>query len=364
MRGYGGRFVKIDLTKSKILEESTDINIMKRFIGGKWLGAYILYKYLDPKIFPLSPGNILFVAAGPATGTPIPMASKISFFFKSPLTGIFGESTMGGNFPAAFKWVGLDGLLIIGRSEKPVYLYIDDKSIETRDAKDLWGLNTEETEKRLKSELGNEIEVAEIGPAGEKLIRFAVISHGYGPNMRESKAGRTGGGAVMGSKNLKAIVLHPSKRDVEVYDLDKVRELAREFISRSIKDPGKSGIKAYREYGTPITLAIANGDSAFPNHYWEYVETRYFNDLDPDVLKDDYYKKKVACWNCPYTCGKYSIVENDDVFKGLETKGPEYETIFSFGGNSDLADYKKIISLNVLCDRYGVDSIDMGNIIE
>ncbi|HEW93980.1 aldehyde:ferredoxin oxidoreductase [Candidatus Geothermarchaeota archaeon] len=363
MRGYGGKFVKIDLTKSKVLVEDTPMDLMKSFIGGKWLGAYILYKYLDPKISPLSPGNILFVTSGPATGTPIPMSSKISFFFKSPLTGIFGESTMGGNFPAAFKWVGLDGLMITGRSEKPVYLYITPDEIEIRDADHLWGLDTEKTEEVLISDLGREIEIAEIGPAGEKLIRFASISHGHGSRMRESKAGRVGGGAVMGSKNLKAIVLHPHEKKVDVYDVDRVKELSREFISRAVKEPSKSGIKGYREYGTPITVAIAHGDSAFPNHFWENVETPYYEDLDPDLLKEKYYKKRLSCWNCPYSCGKYSIVEEDDIFKGIEVKGPEYETIFSFGGNADLTDYKAIISLNLLCDRYGVDTIDMGNII-
>ncbi len=359
-----GKIVKIDLTKEKINIESLDIKLSRNYIGGKGLASHYLYNYLDPKVDPLSPDNIFIVATGPATGTWLPLASKIGFFFKSPLTGIFGESIMGGNFPAVFRWLGYIALVIKGRAEKPKYLYLDFDTVEIRDASDIWGLNTEETEKALMDELGKDIEVAEIGPAGERLIRFAAISHGHGTRMRESKAGRTGGGAVMGSKNLKAIVLrNPGKPVINVYDEESVRRFSKEFVKKAVGDPNKSGINAYREYGTPITLAATQAYSAIPSHYWEYLETRVYEELDPDNLKNKYYASKVACWNCMYSCGKISVIEEDGQYKGIVTKGPEYETIFSFGVLNELDDYKPVIALNLLADRYGVDTIEAGSLI-
>ena len=363
-RGYGGKLVKIDLTRGKIVEEELDQKILKKWIGGKGLAAHYLYENLDAKVDPLSPDNILFVSTGPATGTWLPLASKIGFFFKSPLTEIFGESIMGGNFPAVFRWLGYIGLAIHGRSEKPVYLYLDGENVEIRDASDLWGLNTEETEKRLMEELGRDIEVAEIGPAGERLIRFAAISHGHGTRMRESKAGRTGGGAVMGSKNLKAIVLrNPGKPIIRVYDEEAVRRNAKKFVEKAIGDPLKSGVNSYRRYGTPITLSATQANSAIPSRYWEYVETRVYEALDPEALRENFYKSSVACWNCMYSCGKISVIEEDGQYKGIVTKGPEYETIFAFGVLNELDDMKPVIALNLLADRYGVDTIEMGSLI-
>ncbi len=361
---YRGKLVEIDLARGKVVEKTLDEKLLKPYIGGKGLAIKYLMDNLDPKVDPLSPDNILFISTGPATGTWLPLASKIGFFFKSPLTGIFGESIMGGNFPAVFRWLGYIGVAIRGRSEKPVYIYMDGDEVSIRDASEIWGLNTEETEKALMDMLGKDIEVAEIGPAGEKLIRFAAISHGHGTRMRESKAGRTGGGAVMGSKNLKAIVLrNPGKPVIEVYDEEGVRRHAKKFVEKAIKDPLKSGVNSYRRYGTPITLSATQANSAIPSRYWEYVETSVYEALDPEALRENYYKSSVACWNCMYSCGKISVIEEDGRYKGIVTKGPEYETIFAFGVLNELNDMKPVIALNLLADRYGVDTIEMGSLI-
>jgi len=361
---YRGRLVKVDLTRKKVLEEEIDQSTLKKFIGGKGLAIKYMMENLDPTVDPLSPDNILFISTGPATGTWLPLASKIGFFFKSPLTGIFGESIMGGNFPAVFRWLGYIGLAIHGRSDKPIYLYLDGEDVEIRDAGEIWGLNTEETEKALMNELGKDIEVAEIGPAGERLIRFAAVSHGHGTRMRESKAGRTGAGAVMGSKNLKAVVLrNPGKPIVEVYDEEAVRMHAKKFVEKAVKDPLKSGVNSYRRYGTPITLSATQANSAIPSKYWEYIETKVYEALDPEALRENFYKSSVACWNCMYSCGKISVVEEDGKYKGIVTKGPEYETIFAFGVLNELDDMKPVIALNLLADRYGVDTIEMGSLI-
>ncbi len=361
LKGYGGRYIEVNLSSGDIKEGKSDAEILKRYIGGKWLAAYYLHKNLDPTIDPLSPENILFVAAGPATGSRVPLASKIGFFFKSPLTGIFGESFMGGNFPAAFRWLGIDYLVIRGAADKPAYLYIDDSHVDLYDARDIWGLNTEETEKALERKHGSDIEVAEIGPAGEKLIKFAAISHGYGERKRESKAGRAGGGAVMGSKKLKAIVLKPSKRSVDVYSEELLKDFVKK-IGRLIATDPSTGAANYRKYGTPGTLVPAQKMGFLPSRYWTYGQAPNYESLDPDILLKEYYDHNVACFNCPFACGHISKVK-EGLFKGLVTKGPEYETIFSFGTNAGVSGYDKLISLNVLCDRYGVDTIDMGNII-
>lgn len=361
MKGYGGKYIEVDLSDASIKIGKSDTEVLEKYIGGKWLAAYHLYKNLSPEVDPLSPDNILFIAAGPATGSIVPLASKIGFFFKSPLTGIFGETFMGGNFPAAFRWLGIDYLIIKGASDKPVYIYIEDSHVDILDARDLWGLNTEETEKELEKRHGDDIEVAEIGPAGERLIRYAVISHGYGERKRESKAGRVGGGAVMGSKMLKAIVLKPSSRGVDVYSEELLKKFVRK-IGRLIATDPTTGAANYRKYGTPGTLVPAQKMGFLPSRYWTYGQAPNYDSLNPDILLEKYYDHNVACYNCPFACGHISKVK-DGLFKGLITKGPEYETIFSFGTNAGVSGYDKLISLNVLCDRYGVDTIDVGNII-
>lgn len=360
-RGYGGSYIEIDLSSGAIKIDETRIDLMEEYIGGKWFAAYYLYNNLDPRIDPLSPENIILVAAGPVTGSKIPLASKISFFFKSPLTGIFGESTMGGNFPAAFKWLGIDYMVIRGAAREPVYIYIEDGRVDILDADWLWGLNTEETEKRLEDKHGRDIEVAEIGPAGERLIRYSVVSHGYGEYKRESKAGRVGAGAVFGSKKLKAIVLKPRRRDIDVYDVDGVREYVRK-ISRLIASDPSTGAASYRKYGTPGMMIPAQKMGFLPSRYWGYGQSENYDAIEPDKLVNEYYEHNVACYNCPFACGHYSRVK-EGRFKDLEIKGPEYETIFSFGSNAGVSGLDKIISLNLFCDRFGIDTIDAGNII-
>lgn len=359
--GYSGRYLEVDLTKGSAEFRDTPLDLVEKYLGGKWLAAYYLYKHLNPRVDPLSPENVLLVMPGPVTGTIAPLASKISFFFKSPLSGLFGESTMGGNFPAAFKWAGLDFMVIKGASEEPAYIYVDQQRAEIRDAKHLWGLNTEETEKRLEKELGLDIEVCEIGPAGESLIRYASVSHGYGDRKRESKAGRVGAGAVMGSKKLKAIVVRAKYRKVSVFDEAGLREFVKEVNRKIAEDPALGG-PSYRKYGTLATMVPAQKMGFFPVKYWQYGQTEGWDKLNPDVFVGKYFKKNVACWNCPFFCGKFSGVE-EGMLKGLTTKGPEYETTYSFGGLCDIADYEKLISINVLCDRYGLDTIETGNII-
>jgi|Deesub1362B_J571_1020462.scaffolds.fasta_scaffold00005_361 aldehyde:ferredoxin oxidoreductase len=360
--GYGGKIIKIDLSREKVIVEDTPMKILKKYIGGKGFAAKYLYDNLD-NIDPLSPENILIIAVGPASGTKIPIAAKIGFFFKSPVTMIFGESYMGGNIMAEMKWAGVDAIIIRGRASKPVYIYIHDGDAEIRDASEVWGLSTHESEDRIKEDIGdNSASVAVIGPAGENLVRYANVSHNHGPKVRESKAGRTGAGAVMGSKKLKAIAVKAGERKVDVYDSDVVSTLVKEVLTMVSKDPIGTGAKNYRTYGTPITLAYGQELGFFPSKYYTIGGTTIYDKLDPEILKEKYYDHIVACFNCIMSCGKYTCVR-EGKYKGVETKGPEYETIFAFGGLNMIDDYSALAKINEVCDLYGLDTIDTGNII-
>lgn len=359
--GYGGNIIKINLSTHRITVERTPHDFID-LIGGKGYASKYFHENLN-NIDPLSPDNIILIATGPASGTRIPIASKIGFYFVSPLTNFFGESYMGGKIMADMKWAGIDAFIIYGKSDKPVYIYAHDTDVEIRDARDIWGLDTHESETRICEDVGlKDLSVAVIGPAGENLVRFANVSHNHGTNNRESKAGRMGAGAVFGSKKLKGIAVAASERKVEVHNSDIVSTIVKEVLTKISRDPVGTGAKNYRTYGTPGMLFYALNMGFFPSHYFRVGGSIYRDELDPDNLKDNYYDHNVACFNCPFSCGKYTVVKSGE-FAGVETKGPEYETIYAFGGLNDINRYDAIAKINELCDLYGLDTIETGNVI-
>ena len=223
--GYAGKFLYIDLTKKKVESKPLDMEMARKFIGGKGFTAKILYDLLQPKIDPLSPDNVLVFATGPINGTIWPGGNKNIVATKSPLTNIYMDSYFSGGFGAELKYAGYDALIIKGKAEKPTYLWIDDANVEFRDATHIWGKTTYETYKIVKEELGDDtVKMVCIGPAGENKVRFACVDADV-----HRQAGRCGGGAVMGSKNLKAIAVRGSG-EVEVAKLDELLDLAREGI--------------------------------------------------------------------------------------------------------------------------------------
>ena len=352
--------VKVNLSSGRVAVEDTPRDFVDA-VGGKMFAARFFHEHVRPED-PFDPDNVLMLAAGPACGTRLPMASKLGLYFISPLTNLFGESYMGGNIMAEMKWAGVDAIIVTGRSDRPVYIYIHDYDVEIRDAGDLWGLTTSEAERRIKEEVGYaDASVAVIGPAGEKLVRFANVSHNSTGEGRESKAGRLGAGAVMGSKRLKAIAVKASGRGVEVYDEDGLARLARRVVGKISEDPIGTGAKNYRTYGTPGTLFAGLAKGFFSSHYFGRCGSPYAESLNPEVLRERFYKRSVACYNCPLSCGKITVVE-EGPYKGTRVKGPEYETIFAFGGLNDIADYAAIAKINRVCDELGVDTIEMGNV--
>ena len=358
MYGYAGHIVKINLSSGKVRIEDTPASFIN-CIGGKIAAANFFYENVG-NIDPLSPDNIIMFATGPANGSKILMASKLGVYFKSPLTNLFGESYMGGNLMADLKWAGVDALIIYGKSDNPVYIYMDGLNVEIRSAKHIWGLTTSESERVISEEVGDsQVSIVTIGPAGENLVKFACISHNssLGRKRRGSKAGRLGGGAVLGSKRLKGIVVRRSDSKVEIYDSNLVLTTVKEVLRKVTSDPAGTGANNYRKYGTPGTLFPGLGLGFFPTHYYSRCASVNREKLNPDIIKDKFYRSNLACFNCILACGKYVSVD------GTEGKGPEYETIFAFGGLNDIDNYKDIMRIGELCDELGIDTIEAGNVI-
>jgi len=355
-QGYGGTILKINLSSEVVTRKKTPKDLCEMYIGGKGFGAKVIYDYISHGVDPLSPENILVVSIGPASGTTIPFSSRVNFNFKSPLTGIYGEAQMGGYFAPRLKWAGVDMIILKGKASKPTYLYIDEEIAELRDADYLWGKTTYETEEIIKNDLGKDVAVMEIGPAGENLVKFACICHANGWR----QAGRAGAGAVMGSKNLKAIVAAGEKRDIEVADEEKLRELTNEILDDIKRDPKGTYAENYRKYGTPIMVEIANALHFFPTRYWSKVFLEEYESISPEAMSKIFVRSR-ACWNCPFACGKYVEV-TEGTYAGTKVEGPEYETIYAFGGLCEIDDISAIAKINDLCDKYGIDTITMGNV--
>ena len=353
---YGGHILKVNLTSGEVKVEETPDSLIREFIGGKGFGAKFLYDLVGGEVDPLSPENLLIIAGGPAAGTRIPLTSRVVFSFRSPLTNGYAESTMGGYFAPWLKWAGYDAILVWGRSEKPVYLYVDENGGEIRDAGYLWGKYTREVEETLRKELGGKSAVLEIGPAGENLVRFASVCHSEAGR----QAGRCGAGAVMGSKRLKAIAVIADRREVDVADEKAVTEFANSILNRIKNNPIETGAENYRKYGTPAMVEIANRLRFFPTRYWSDVYFEKHENIEPQAISK-YIVRNAACWNCPFACGK--IVEiKEGPYAGTRVEGPEYETIFALGGLCLIDSIPAIAKLNLLCDLLGLDTITMGNV--
>ena len=351
MKGYAEKILYIDLTRKNAKIRKVSEEYCKSYIGGKGFGAKILAEELEPKVNPYSPKNLLIFAAGPVNGLTLSGAAKICAVFKSPLTGIWGESQCGGYFAPQLKFAGYDALVIKGRSKTPVYIVIKDETAEIRDATYLWGKDTFQTEDIIKKDNGQHFQVLSIGPAGENLVRYACISHAKGRQF-----GRCGAGAVMGSKRLKAIAVSGTRK-VEV-SMPNELENFRKKLNEQIKER----LKSLREYGTPAIMALTQTTGTLPTRNWTQAEFDGFEEINAETLKGKLIKGNKACYSCLVACGKISKVETGP-YAGTEVEGPEYETLFALGslcGNNNL---ESIVKANEICDRLGLDTITAGNAI-
>jgi len=351
--GYAGKILEIDLSTGKIGTGSIKEEDRKKFIGGSGLAAKIFFDSFDPKVDPLSSENPLIIMTGPVVGTQFPGTSRFAVCGKSPLTGIWGEGTCGGNFGPELKFAEIDGIIFRGISPTPVYLAIEDDRIELRDASDLWGMDNYTLTDLLKERHGKEKrpKVLSIGPAGENVVKFAAICNDKGDFI-----GRTGMGALMGSKRLKAIVVKGTRK-VETSHSEEYTTL-RKLLIEKCRDSMVA--QSFRSMGTDagMDLGMMTGDVPIKN--WTVGEDLLLSaNLGGPAMTEKYLTKNHACSFCPIAC-KRIVKVDDGPFKTEEGPGPEYETCCTFGTmimNDDLAG---VIKANEWCNRYGMDTISCG----
>jgi aldehyde:ferredoxin oxidoreductase len=347
MNGYHGRFLDVDLGAGTIQELPLSEDYLKKYMGGATLAAALVYDRVWKGLDPLSPESPLVFSTGPFTGSPIPMVSRYAACGISPLTGYWGEATSGGRFPFRLKGSGFDGIIISGRSEQPVYLYLKDGKAEIRDASQLWGKDSYQTQKHIKDELSDsDISVACIAAGGEKQIRYASIMNDKGRS-----AGRCGMGALMGSKNLKAVVAG-GKSKPGVADPAGVQALAKQAVAEI---NGNMIATAFREYGTLMYMDMGMMLGDVPVKYFTKSEFPVER-LTGEAFRQKYSMKNYACQGCPIGCGR--LLKN---FKpGLDVDGPEYETAAAFGPLCLNTDLDSIVEANHLCNVHGLDTISAG----
>jgi len=360
--GYVDRVLFVDLSSGVIDEEALDEKTRRDFIGGYGVGARILYSRQKGAVDALGPDNVLGFVTGPLTGTPVPSGARFQVVGKSPLTGGWGDANSGGQFGPYLKFSGYDAVFVKGISPSPVYLLLDDRKAELKDAREYWGKDTYETEDGLMAQYGRQSRVSCIGPSGEHLSLIAAIM-----TERGSAAGRSGLGAVMGSKRLKAIVARGG-RPVEIADKATVDRLRMEHI-KSMQAPGRDGgmsfIDRFHNYGTSAMAANSAHSGDSPVRNWGgvgVVDVPDVKGLDADALK-----AKVArlfgCWHCPVACKAY-LKEGTGQYKyAANNRRPEYETLASFGVMCGQSDIEAINMANDICNRAGMDTISAGTVV-
>ncbi|MFH1091812.1 MAG: aldehyde ferredoxin oxidoreductase family protein, partial [Pseudomonadota bacterium] len=347
MYGYHGRFLDVDLSARTTQDLPLTEDFCKKYIGGATMAAALVYDRVSPGMDPLSPESPLVMATGPFVGTPIPMVSRYAVAGISPLTGYWGEATSGGVFPFRLKGSGWDGLILTGRADQPVYLYLKDGRAEIRDASHLWGQDAYQTQKSIKAELGDEsASVACIGSAGENMLRYACVVNDKG-----RVAGRCGLGALMGSKKLKAVAAAGNLRPTPA-DPAKVTELARQ----GVKDINANLVSvAFREYGTLMYMDMSMILGDLPVKYFTKgvfpVEK-----VSGQSFRQKYTIENYACRGCPIGCGR----DLKNFKPGLDVDGPEYETAAAFGPLCLNSDLDSIVEANHLCNLHGLDTISAG----
>lgn len=347
MSGYNGKVLRINLSDKTCKVEALDIDKAKKFIGARGLGVKTLIDEVDPKVNPLSEDNKFIIAAGPLTGAPVPTSGRFMVVTKAPLTGTIGIANSGGKWGAEMKMAGYDMIVVEGKSDTPVYVNIVDDKVEIKDAAHVWGKVVSETTELLQKDTDPKAKVLCIGPAGEKLSLMAAVM-----NDIDRAAGRGGVGAVMGSKNLKAIVVKGSGK-VKLFDEDLVKKVAAEKIDILRKDPVAGG--GLPTYGTAVLVNIINENGVHPVRNFQKSYTEKADMISGETMTKDVLVRKNPCYRCPIACGRW--VKLDD---GTECGGPEYETLWSFGSDCDVYDLNAINRANMLCNEYGLDTISAG----
>ena len=351
MYGWTGNILRVDLSEQTVLQEKLDSKVARNYLGGRGLGIYFLSRELDPACNPLSPENILVLATGPLTGTRAPTAARAMVTTKSPLTNALTCSNTGGYFPAELKKSGIDLIIFQGCAPEPMYLWIKNGQAELRPAGHIWGKTTHETDAALRAETHTNARIACIGPAGENQVLFAAIM-----NEKDRAAGRAGVGAVMGSKNLKAIVV---KGDNEILLKDEAAfKAANKKYRKKFKDSLEGGKSGLNLYGTAATITGTQATGCLPTRNCQQGTFENWEAISGQTLSRDFLLHSKACYSCPIGCGRVTKVK-DPEFKG-QGEGPEYETIYSMGSMCGIGNLAALTKANYLCNELGMDTISMG----
>jgi aldehyde:ferredoxin oxidoreductase len=349
--GMNGRVLRVDLTRNQFAVDEISQTDREFFLGGRGLGALLLYRELPPKTDPLGEANPLIFSTGPLAATSAPCSSRFCLTTKSPLTGLYLFSISGGYFGPALRKAGIDVLVIKGRASRPTYLLLKEDGVEFRDASGLWGMTTDHTQEFIRSELGDSVGITCIGPAGENLVPYACL-------INERRAlGRGGGGAVMGSKNLKAIVVQGDQKP-PVADEGRFRTAVKMAFDEIQKNPITS--KTFPKFGSASWMTPLKEFGITPSRNWQISPPQEIEKITFESIREEFVVKDMHCAPpCPIKCSKLTLVHHDQ-FAGWLTEGPEYETLYAFGSCCGIYDGSAIIAADNFCDRYGLDTISAG----
>ena len=352
--GWAGKVLDVNLSEGRIEKKPLDEKLALNFIGGRGLNGWVLFNEIKPTVDPTGPENILLFGIGPVTGTLLPGAGRFTVTSKSPLTGIYGDSSCGGSWGAELKYAGYDQLIIRGKANRPVYIYIDGEEVKILDAAHIWGKDTFDTQELIKKELKDpRVEVCCIGPAGENLVKYATIL------ARNRVAGRTGMGCVMGSKNLKAIAIKGCK-DLKIAEPREFRKLYEKMKGISANDwlaktLSMAGTAEFTENNNTILGSL----SAY-NARQAYIDPRKARKLSGNYFVHNFQKSRKACFACGVPCSSFFEI-NRGPFSGLSWDKIEFATIGRFTVALGIENLEVALQAGMLCDRYGIDTISFGS---
>jgi len=351
--GYTGTILRIDLTRQRIRREPLDLSLAEKYVGGRGLTSYLLYREMDPATDALSPENKLMFGTGPLTGTGAVAASRYVVVCKAPLTGTIACSNSGGFFGPEMKFAGYDIIILEGKASAPTYLYIHDDKVEFRSAAHLWGKTPEETDALVRAETSAHAKVACIGPGGEKLSLLSGVV-----NDRARLAARSGVGAVMGSKNLKAMAVRGTGA-IQLADAEGFWYAALDVLKKIVNDPVSFG--SFRAYGTANLVNLINEMGAYPTHNFLQEVFQGAAATSGEAISEQILLKNRACFACPIACTRVSEVKSGP-YKG-RGEGPEYETTWSFGALCGVSNLDAIAKAHYLCGDYGLDAMSAGSTV-
>jgi aldehyde:ferredoxin oxidoreductase len=353
---FAGKILHVNLTTGEIVPKPLDEKKVLKYLGARGFNARLLWEIVPPGVDPLGPENVLIFGTGTLTGTSAPTSGRTTVTCKGPATGLYLKTSVGGHWGAELKFAGYDYLVIEGRAAKPVYLLIQDGSVKIRDAADLWGKDVRETTQSIEHALGDpDVQVACIGPAGENRVLFASIMMNY-----YNAAARGGVGAVMGSKNLKAVAVRGHGK-IRVARPREFRRAVMEAIEASYQD---FSAKTSYLYGTSASVAVINELGSFPSFNFRSGRIDNAEKISgPYLVEAGYLKRRMGCNACIFSCHRYCEVESG-VHRGAYGGGPEYETMSALGAGCGTVDVELVIKANELCNIYGMDTISAGSVVQ